>query len=100
MPTRPASPMSAALRIGFIALTDAAPLVVAHERGHFVRHGVKVALRREVGWATIRDKVVYGELDAAHALAPMLWAAQLGLGCAATDVCTGLILSLHGNAIT
>ncbi len=88
------------LRLGFIALTDAAPLLVAQAHGHFARHGLTVELRREVGWATIRDKVVYGELDGAHALAPMLWAAQLGLGCGATSVCTGLILNLHGNAIT
>jgi ABC-type nitrate/sulfonate/bicarbonate transport system substrate-binding protein len=98
MPSRFAS--SSALRLGFIALTDAAPLVAAEEIGFFTRHGLKVELRREVGWATIRDKVVYGELEAAHALAPLLWATQLGLGCGATDVCTGLVLSLHGDAIT
>ncbi len=88
------------LRIGFLALTDAAPLVVAQTRGCFARRGLTVELCREVGWATIRDKVTYGELDAAHAPAPMLWAAQLGLGCAPADVCTGFIFNLHGNAIT
>jgi ABC-type nitrate/sulfonate/bicarbonate transport system substrate-binding protein len=91
---------AAPLRLGFLALTDAAPLVVAKERGLFARRGLSIELRREVGWATIRDKIIYGELDAAHALAPLLWAAQLGLGCGATDVCTGLVLNLHGNAIT
>ena len=100
MSSRSPQPSPATLRLGFIALTDAAPLIVAQEHGHFARRGLKVELRREVGWATIRDKVIYGELDAAHALAPLLWAAQLGLGCGATDVCTGLVLSLHGNAIT
>jgi len=93
-------PSAARLRLGFIALTDAAPLIVAREHGYFDRRGLRVELHREVGWATIRDKVLYGELDAAHALAPLLWAAQLGLGCGAADVCTGLVLSLHGNAIT
>ena len=88
------------LRVGFLALTDAAPLVVAQERGCFARRGLSVELCREVGWATIRDKVTYGELDAAHAPAPMLWAAQLGLGCAPADVCTGFVFNLHGNAIT
>jgi ABC-type nitrate/sulfonate/bicarbonate transport system substrate-binding protein len=88
------------LRIGFLALTDAAPLVVAKELGCFERQGLQVELCREVGWATIRDKVVYGELDAAHAPAPMLWAAQLGLGCGPADVCTGFVFNLHGNAIT
>ena len=100
MSSRPVTPSSATLRLGFIALTDAAPLIVALENGHFARRGLRVELRREVGWATIRDKVLYGELDAAHALAPLLWAAQLGLGCGPADVCTGLVLSLHGNAIT
>jgi ABC-type nitrate/sulfonate/bicarbonate transport system substrate-binding protein len=93
-------PSAAFLRLGFIALTDAAPLIVALEHGHYARRGLRVELCREVGWATIRDKVTYGELDGAHALAPLLWAAQLGLGCGATDVCTGLVLNLHGNAIT
>jgi ABC-type nitrate/sulfonate/bicarbonate transport system substrate-binding protein len=88
------------LRLGFLALTDAAPLVAAQELGLFARHGLAVQLCREVGWATIRDKVIYGELDAAQAPAPMLWAAQLGLGCAPADVCTGLVLNLHGNALT
>jgi ABC-type nitrate/sulfonate/bicarbonate transport system substrate-binding protein len=88
------------LRLGFLALTDAAPLVAAQELGLFAHHGLRVQLCREVGWATIRDKVSYGELDAAHAPAPMLWAVQLGLGCAPAEVCTGLVLNLHGNAIT
>ena len=88
------------LRLGFIPLTDAAPLVVAQEHGHFAKAGLSVELRREVGWATIRDKIIYGELEAAHAPAPMLWAAQLGLGCPPCPVLTGLVLSLHGNALT
>lgn len=88
------------LRLGFIALTDAAPLVAAQELGLFAHHGLKVRLSREVGWATIRDKIIFGELDAAHALAPLLWAIHLGLDCAAADVCTGFVLNVHGNAIT
>jgi ABC-type nitrate/sulfonate/bicarbonate transport system substrate-binding protein len=88
------------LRVGFLSLTDAAPFVIAQELGLFERHGVRVELRREIGWATIREKIIYGELDAAHAPAPMLWSAQLGLGCPATDVLTALVLNLNGNAIT
>lgn len=93
-------PVPHSLRLGFLALTDAAPLVAAQELGLFAHHGLRVQLRREVGWATVRDKVAFGELDAAPAPAPMLWATQLGLGCAPVDVCTGLVLNLHGNAIT
>lgn len=88
------------LRLGFLALTDAAPLIAARELGCFARRGLSVELCREVGWATIRDKVTYGELDGAHAPAPMLWATHLGLGCAPADVCTAFIFNLHGNAIT
>jgi two-component system, oxyanion-binding sensor len=88
------------LRVGFLALTDAAPFIAAEELGIFARHNLVVELRREIGWATIREKIIYGELDAAQALAPMLWSAQLGLGCPPCDVLTALVLNLHGNAIT
>lgn len=88
------------LRLGFLALTDAAPFIAAAELGLFAQHGLTVELRREIGWATIREKIIYGELDAAQAPAPMLWSAQLGLGCPPTDVLTALVLNQHGNALT
>ena len=88
------------LRIGFVALTDAAPIVMAKEQGLFSKHGIDVELSREVGWATIREKIIYGELDAAHAPAPMLWSTRLGLGSAPSAVLTAIVLNLHGNAIT
>lgn len=100
-PTAPAV-LSAApqWRLGFVALSDAAPLAAAQELGLFAHHGLRVKLSREVGWATVRDKVLFGELDGAAAPAPMLWAAQLGLGCATGRVCTSFVFNLHGNAIT
>jgi ABC-type nitrate/sulfonate/bicarbonate transport system substrate-binding protein len=73
---------------------------MAHELGLFAKHGISVTLSREIGWATIRDKILYGDLDAAHALAPMPFATTLGLGSVACECVTGLVLSLHGNAIT
>lgn len=88
------------LRLGFVPLTDCAPLVIAHELGLFRKYGLQVTLHRELGWATIRDKIIYGELDAAHALAAMPVAATLGLGSIRCDCLTGLVLNLHGNAIT
>jgi len=88
------------LRIGYVALTDAAPFVVAQELGLYKKFGLNVSLSREVGWATIREKIIYGEIDAAHALAPMLWATHLGIDSAPNPVLTGLVLSQHGNAIT
>jgi ABC-type nitrate/sulfonate/bicarbonate transport system substrate-binding protein len=94
------SELSRPLRVSFLALTDAAPFAVAEERGLFAKHGVRVRLSREVGWATIREKIVYGELDAAQAPAPMLWSTSLGIDSIACPVTTGLVLNLHGNALT
>ncbi len=88
------------LRVGYVALTDAAPLVVARELGFFARQGLRVELSREVGWATIREKIIYRELDAAQALAAMLFATQVGAGSVPCDVLTALVLNVHGNAIT
>jgi ABC-type nitrate/sulfonate/bicarbonate transport system substrate-binding protein len=59
-----------------------------------------VELVREVGWAMVREKIVLGQLDAAHALAAMPFAATLGIGAVATPCVTGLVLNLQGNAIT
>lgn len=92
--------LRAPLDIGFLPLTDAAPLFVARELGLFARHGLNVNLRREVGWATLRDKLLFGELHAAHALAPMLWATALGLSGPSGDVLTAFVLNLNGNALT
>src|SRR3954469_18774427 len=88
------------LWVGFVALSDCAPLVMAHELGLFESFGLQVRLRREPGWATIRDKVLQGELDAAQAPAGVVFAATLGLGCVPAPCVTGLVLNLHGNAIT
>ncbi|HTJ78152.1 MAG TPA: CmpA/NrtA family ABC transporter substrate-binding protein [Rariglobus sp.] len=97
---RNAARLSRALRIGFIALNDAAPIIVAHEHGLFRKHGLNVELSREVGWATIRDKIIYRELDAAHALGTMLVSTTLGLNCLPCDCLTGLVINTNGNSIT
>jgi ABC-type nitrate/sulfonate/bicarbonate transport system substrate-binding protein len=68
------------LRIGFVPLADAAPLLVAEAVGLFAATGVRVALSAEGAWAGIRDKLAFGALDAAHLLGPMPIAAALGLG--------------------
>lgn len=88
------------IRLGFVALADCAPLVMARELGLFAQHGIEVELHREVGWATIRDKILYGELEAAHAPAGLVIAGSCGLGSVRTDCLTGLVLNLHGDAIT
>jgi len=93
-----AAPLS--LRIGFIPLSDSAPLFVAQEKGFFARHGLKVDLVREPSWANIRDKVALGALDAAHMLAPMPLAATLGAGGWKKPQVTAFVLALNGNAVT
>src|SRR5579863_749029 len=85
-----------ALRVGFVPLSDCAPLIMARELGLYRKHGLNVVLSRELGWATIRDKIIYGELEAAHALVGMPVAATLGLGSTACECLTALVLNLHG----
>lgn len=93
-------PSQRPLRLGFVALADCAPIVLAAELRLFAKYGIAVELHREVGWATIRDKIIYGELDAAHAPAGLVVAASCGLGSIRSECLTGLVISLHGNAIT
>lgn len=88
------------LRVGFVPLNDCAPLVMARELGLYEKYGLEVELSREVGWATIRDKIIYGELEAAHAVAGLIYACTFGLGAIRTPCLTGLVINLHGNAIT
>ncbi len=88
------------VRIGFIPLTDCAPLLVARDHGLFRRHGVRVELSCEVGWATIREKLLYGQLDATHAVAGLALAMRLGLSTPASRVVAPFVFNLHGNAIT
>ncbi|MEI6714883.1 MAG: CmpA/NrtA family ABC transporter substrate-binding protein [Verrucomicrobiota bacterium] len=88
------------LRLGFVPLSDAAPVVMARELGLYKKHGLSVELQREVGWATIREKIFYGELEAALAPAGMVLAASCGLGSTPVECVTGLVTSLNGNAIT
>ncbi|MBN7796736.1 CmpA/NrtA family ABC transporter substrate-binding protein [Parahaliea mediterranea] len=88
------------LSLGYLRLTDSAPLAVARELGLYERYGLSVRLEREVSWANLRDKLVVGQLDAAQMLAPLPFATSLGAGGMRADVITGLALSLNGNAIT
>jgi len=91
---------SSSFRLGYVRLLDAAPLIVAESLGLFRDAGLDVELSREVGWATIRDKLAFGELDVAQALSPMPFVMQMGIGVAPTEVITGMVLNCNGNAIT
>src|SRR5437879_214862 len=65
------------LRIGFMPLSDSAPVIYAKESGLFAQYGLDVELQRECGWANIRDKVINGELDAAQAPVSLPFLANL-----------------------
>lgn len=88
------------MQIGFLAVSDCAPLVYAYEAGLFEKYGLEVQLQRETSWANVRDKVIYGELDAAHAPATLPFLANLGIESDPCACVSGLVLSLQGNAIT
>jgi nitrate ABC transporter ATP-binding subunit len=89
------------LDIGFVPLTDCAPLVVAKEKGFFKAHGLEeVTLSREPSWKEIAKGIAQGRLDAAQMVAGMPIAMLLGLdGEAPVPVCSAITLSRNGNSI-
>ncbi len=100
LPGRTKLPRQRPLTIGFVRQVDIAPLAAAAELGLFERHGLKVSLSREIGWAALRHGATYDGLDIMHAPGPMPLALTLGLGGPARPCVAGLVLNLHGNAIT
>jgi len=95
-----AAPEKTKLKIGFIALTDCAPLVIAKEKGFFAQEGLDVHVAKEGGgWPGIQQKVISGEYDFSHALAGMPIAATLGINGKA-NLQAVLSLDFNGNAIT
>jgi ABC-type nitrate/sulfonate/bicarbonate transport system substrate-binding protein len=89
-----------ALRLGFVALSDCAPLAVAKETGIFARHGLSVVLSREPGWTAVCGKMFHGKLDAVQSSAGIAFALGLGLAGMRCEVAVPLIFNRHGNAIT
>ncbi len=88
------------LKIGFIAFTDCAPIVIAKEKGFFEKHGLNVQVVKEGGgWAGIQQKVISGEYDYSHALAGMPIAGTLGINGNAPMYAL-LSLDFNGNGIT
>jgi ABC-type nitrate/sulfonate/bicarbonate transport system substrate-binding protein len=88
------------IRLGYVPFIDCAPLAVAQEMGIFEKHGLNVSLHRELGWATIRDRIFYGDLDAAQSIAGIAFALGFGLTDLRCEISVPMILNLHGNAIT
>ncbi len=87
-------------RIGFVPLVDAALPILAHELGFAAAEGVRIALVRDVTWATVRDRLLYGHTDAAHLVAPLAIATALGRDRPAVALTVPFVLGLNGNAIT
>lgn len=88
------------VRAGFIPLVDAAPLIVAHEKGFAAREGLDLVLSRETSWATIRDRLAVSHLDAAHALAPLPLAGNLGLSPLPGAHVVPIALGFGANTVT
>lgn len=87
------------LKLGFIKLTDMAPLAVAYEQGYFEDEGLYVTLEPQANWKVLLDGVITGQLDGAHMLAGQPLAASIGYGTQAQLV-TPLSMDLNGNGIT
>lgn len=87
-------------KIGYVPLADSAPLLVARHEGYFKDEGVEVKLEEQVGWATVRDKLIYGEVDLASTLIGIPYAIHNGVGCFQREMTVPLILSSNGNALT
>ncbi|MFL6549759.1 MAG: CmpA/NrtA family ABC transporter substrate-binding protein [Povalibacter sp.] len=87
------------LKLGFIKLTDMAPLAIAYEKGFFEDEGLYVTLEPQANWKVLLDRVITGELDGAHMLAGQPLGATIGFGTKA-DIVTAFSMDLNGNAIT
>jgi nitrate/nitrite transport system substrate-binding protein len=87
------------LKLGFIKLTDMAPLAVAYELGYFEDEGLFVTLEPQANWKVLLDRVLTGELDGAHMLAGQPLGASIGIGTAG-NVITAFSMDLNGNGIT
>jgi nitrate/nitrite transport system substrate-binding protein len=87
------------LTLGFVKLTDMAPLAVAYELGYFEDEGLFVTLEPQANWKVLLDRVITGELDGAHMLAGQPLGATVGIGTAA-EVVTAFSMDLNGNGIT
>lgn len=95
------TPSGKKIRLGFIPLTDCAPLVAAKELGLFAKYGVDVELSKEASWANVRDKILNGELDGAHCLFSMPLSVYTGIGGkAGSEMKIAMVINNNGQGIT
>lgn len=99
--TTPGTLQKEVIRLGYIPLTDCAPLVMAKELGLFEKYGLNVEVTKEASWANVRDKILTGELDGAHCLFSMPLSVYTGIGGkAGSEMKIAMILNNNGQAIT
>lgn len=87
------------LSIAFLPLTDSAVLVAAKEKGFAADAGIDLSLVRTTSWATLRDRLIYGQVQAAHMLAPLAIAVTLGLSQHPAALSAPFRLNVNGNAL-
>ena len=87
------------LSIAFLPLTDSAVLIAAREKGFTETQGIDLTLVRTTSWATLRDRLVYRQVEAAHMLAPLAIAVTLGLSQHPARLAAPFKLSVNGNAL-
>jgi nitrate/nitrite transport system substrate-binding protein len=88
------------IKVGFIPITCATPIIMAHPMGFYARHGLNVEVIKTAGWAVIRDKTLNKEYDAAHMLSPMPIAISLGVGSQPIPYTMPAVENINGQAIT
>ena len=88
------------LKVGFIPITCATPIIMADPMGFYKKQGLSVEVVKTAGWAVIRDKTLNKEYDAAHMLSPMPLAISLGVGATPTAYTVPAIENVNGQAIT
>jgi nitrate/nitrite transport system substrate-binding protein len=88
------------VKVGFIPLTDCAPIIVAAEMGFDKKYGIKIVPSKEASWAAIRDKTVNGELHASHVLYGLVYGVQMGIGGQQKDMAVLMTLNNNGQGIT
>ena len=92
--------MTISFKVGFLPLVDACLPILAREHGFAEEEGLALDLVRDVSWATVLDRLLYGHSDAAHMVAPLAIATTLGRGRPAQSLSVPFVLGLNGNAIT
>jgi nitrate/nitrite transport system substrate-binding protein len=88
------------VRIGFMPLTDCSSLVMAAEQKFDEKYGIKILLSKEASWAAVRDKLVNGELDAAHVLYGLVYGVHMGIGGPKKDMAALMTLNNNGQGIS